>query len=169
MATLHGFSREYLLTLFDYDPATGVVRNKVQRGSRALPGEIAGTKDGKGYLHVFINGKFLRLHRLVYFLATGELPSSIDHINRRRTDNRLANLRPATQQQNSGNSGVARHNTSGFRGVSRNTKSGKWHAQIKIGGKQTYLGRFDTPEEAAQAYDLAALFHFGEYATLNYA
>lgn len=165
---LQGFTREYLLQLFSYDPETGAITRRIAR-SNMPAGALVGTGDGKGYLHVSIAKKFVRLHRLAYFLHTGETPRGVDHKDRNRRNNAFSNLRPATCTDNAGNSGVLPQNTSGFRGVSRNTRSGKWHAQIKLQGKQTYLGRFDTPEEAARCYDIAAREHFGGFATTNYA
>jgi hypothetical protein len=61
---------------------------------------------------------------------------------------------------------VQANNTSGFKGVSRR-RGGKWGAFIKINRKQIYLGAYDTLEEAADAYDQAAVNHFGEYAKTN--
>lgn len=169
MKTLQGFSHEYLASLFAYDALTGVVTRKIWRNNKkAKAGDVVGSVDGKGYLHVAVEGKFIRVHRLGYFLATGEVPKSIDHADRVKTNNALINLRPCVQRENSGNSGIHRHNTSGFRGVSLNSRSGKWCAQIKINGKQTYLGRFETPQEAARCYDAAAREHFGAFATLNH-
>ena len=139
------------------------------RCSRAVKGQLAGAIDGKGYRHINFKGKFYRVHRLVFFMFHGYLPPEVDHINRDRQDNRIENLRASDKNLNKGNSGMHAHNTSGFRGVSRNSRSGKWHAQIKIHGKQTYLGRFDTPEEAAEVYDARAKEVFGEHATLNFA
>jgi hypothetical protein len=46
-------------------------------------------------------------------------------------------------------------NTVGYRGVSKNGK--KFKAQFRIGGKQAYIGIYDTPKEAAIAYDRAIL------------
>jgi hypothetical protein len=157
----------YLKSILHYDPDSGLFKNKVWRSSRSLPGQIIGTVDGKGYLHTIINQKIYRLHRLAWLYVEGYIPKYVDHINRDRTDNRWLNLRGANCTQNAGNSGIHKHNTSGYRGVSLNKKSGKWHAQIKINGKQTYLGRFDTPEEASLTYNKAAKEHFGAFATIN--
>lgn len=159
--------RETLLELFEY--CDGVLFRRASRGSTALAGMPVGTVDGKGYLHVSIAGRFYRVHRLIFLMVHGWLPERIDHRDRNKLNNRIENLRPCTQKGNNGNSGLHRHNTSGFRGVSLNSRSGKWHAQIKINGKQTYLGRFESPEEAARRYDAAAREHFGEFATVNYA
>lgn len=94
----------------------------------------------------------------------------VDHINRNKLDNRRSNLRLATRRQNNANNGVARNNSSGYRGVSRNNRNGLlWRAYITVGGRQTPLGSsFATPEEAALAYDAAALRAFGEFASLNF-
>lgn len=156
----------FLRELFEVDVDTGTVTRRVTRAHNALAGDVVGTKDGKGYLHVHIEGRFYRLHRISYYMHYGVDPGAhIDHINGDRTDNRPSNLRPATNQQNAGNvTRMFRHNTSGYRGVSLNRKTGKWHAQIKLFGKQTYLGRFDTPEDAAEVYAAAADKHFGEFA-----
>lgn len=104
---------------------------------------------------------------MVYLYHHGVIPDEIDHRDRNKLNNRIENLRPCTSSQNKGNIQLLPTNTSGYRGVSLNARSQKWHAQIKIHGKQTYLGRFDTPEEAAMLYNQAAIEHFGEFAFLN--
>lgn len=154
--------------LFCYDPETGVLTRRITTSSNALAGAVVGTVDGKGYLHVSIRKRFYRVHRICFLLAHGWCPPEVDHRDRNRQNNREANLRPGTRRGSSGNTGRPKHNTSGFKGVSRNTRTGKWHAQIKVGGKQTYLGRRDTPEEAARLYDAAACEHFGDFAVLNF-
>jgi hypothetical protein len=160
-------SQSKLKRLFEYNPDTGLFTRLVQQSANAMVGQVVGTVDGKGYLHVSIDKQFYLLHRLAFLYMTGSIPKYVDHKNRIRIDNKWCNLRSCDCKYNAGNSGIHKHNTSGYRGVSQNKKSGKWHAQIKIYGKQTYLGRFDTPEEAADIYDKAAKEHFGEFATLN--
>jgi hypothetical protein len=167
--TLQGFTREFLASLFAYDPTTGLITRRVTRAANAKAGDVVGTVDGKGYLHVNLLGKFIRSHRLAWFLTHGEVPYHIDHCDNAKTNNRIDNLRPCDEKGNAGNASSNPRNISGYRGVSRNNRSGKWHAQIKINGKQTYLGRFDNPGEAAMAYDIAAVRHFGEFAKLNHA
>ena len=60
-----------------------------------------------------------------------------------------------------------RDNTSGYKGVSFHKASGKWRADICVARKRIALGLFSTPEEAANAYDVAAIEHFGEFALIN--
>jgi AP2 domain-containing protein/HNH endonuclease len=88
------------------------------------------------------------LHREILGLAIGD-PRFVDHRNRDRLDNRRANLRVVTraeQQQNL----TAQRRGSGYRGVHQRKSSGRWVAQVHVGGKRVTLGTFDTPEEAAQ-------------------
>lgn len=89
-----------------------------------------------------------------------------DHRNGNGLDNRRANLREASTAQNAANQGIKRSNTSGFKGVS--LERGRWRAQIRILGKKVNLGRYQTPELAARAYDKAAREYHGEFATLNF-
>lgn len=88
-----------------------------------------------------------------------------DHRNSDGLDNRRANLRPATRSQNNANARTPAHNKSGYKGVHQSGR--KWVAQIQVNYKRYSLGYFDTPEEAARAYDAAALSFWGEYARLN--
>lgn len=106
------------------------------------------------------------LHRLILPGADGR---HVDHVNGDTLDNRRENLRVASHTENTRNSSVPRNNTSGFKGVSKATwVTGRWRATIRIDGKQAFLGVFDTPEEAAIAYDEAAKNHYGEFAHLNF-
>lgn len=93
----------------------------------------------------------------------------VDHINGNGLDNRRTNLRPATRAQNSANAHMGRNNTSGYKGVSLHKASGLWRAYIGGGGRtRVELGLFTTPEEAALAYDEAAVARWGEYARPNF-
>jgi hypothetical protein len=60
-----------------------------------------------------------------------------------------------------------RKNTSQFLGVGFHRQTGKWRARIYLHGKQTELGLFDSEEDAAKAYNTAAVLHHGVYATVN--
>jgi len=90
-----------------------------------------------------------------------------DHQNHDGLDNRRANLRACTNSQNLYNQRLSITNTTGFKGVSPE-RSGRFRAQIKAVGQHHYLGTFDTPEEAARAYDAAARRRHGEYALTNF-
>lgn len=95
--------------------------------------------------------------------------SYVDHIDGDGLNNRGSNLRQATHAQNMHNKRLYRNNTSGFKGVTRNTGKGRpWSASIKWNKRSFRLGNYDTPEEAALAYDRAARRWFGEFARPNF-
>jgi hypothetical protein len=92
----------------------------------------------------------------------------MDHANGDRGDNRIDNLREATQSQNSANSWRPHKSTTGFKGVSSSGRKTKpWAAHIKQHGKSQFLGRYDTPEAAHAAYAMKAVELFGEFARLS--
>jgi len=109
-------------------------------------------------------GRALLMHRVVMELAGVATPEQVDHKNRRRRDNRLQNLRPATQSQNSHNMRKHQNNTSGVKGVHWDTNRQYWVAQIRVNGARLWLGRFDSKRAAATAYRIAARRYHGEFA-----
>ena len=146
-----------------YDPQTGDFSWIKSPGGRVTKGSQAGRKNPKnGYIYIRFQGKDLLAHRLAWFLQTGVWPSAdIDHRDRNRSNNTWRNLREGSRSQNLGN----REGAKQFKGEYHHLK--RWKAQIGVGKKTLYLGLFSTPEEAAQAYDDAALQHYGEFAVLN--
>lgn len=90
----------------------------------------------------------------------------VDHINGDGLDNRRKNLRAATKSQNRANqTRKVAGKTSKYKGVSWSRDRRKWRADIKVDGKRKNLGRFDTQEEARDAYNKAAQEAFGEFAS----
>lgn len=109
----------------------------------------------------------ITMHRLVMKAKKGQY---IDHINRSKLDNRKENLRFVTASQNSINIAKSRKTKSGFKGVFYypwNCKSRPWQVGIGVNRKYKYIGSYATVEEAAEAYNNAALKYHGEYAFLN--
>lgn len=104
------------------------------------------------------------LHRRIMHPPPG---ISIDHVNGNGLDCRRSNMRFATHAQNQRNQRRSVANTSGFRGVSWDAENLKWRASITVEGKSINLGRFDMAEDAAAAYDRAAISAFGEFASTN--
>lgn len=103
--------------------------------------------------------------RKMHTLITGFLLT--DHINGDGLDNRRANLRPANRTQNAANVRMHHDNHTGAKGVHLCKTTGRYRAQIREAGARRHLGRFDTLEEAARAYDAAAREAFGEFARTN--
>ena len=119
-------------------------------------------KNSQGYYHMSVKGKIKRWHRIVYEFFNGEIPSNlqVDHFNNIRTDNRIENLQLKTNKDNCRCSLKYKSNTSGKPGVSWNKANKKWQAHITINGKRKYLGCFDSPEVAYEAYLQAKIkFH----------
>lgn len=159
-------TQEYLKSILDYDPATGVFTRLVNRQC-VKAGERAGYATEHGYIRIGIAGKGHRAHRLAWLFMTGEWPGGqIDHINGVREDNRWANLREATHGQNRMNA-MSPLNKCGLKGVTRNGNN--WMAQIRVQKQRIYLGTFASKEDAHAAYCAAADKHFGEFANYGRA
>lgn len=139
-----------------YDPETGKFWRE------------AGCASSNGYRQIWFNGKQHMEHRVAWFLHYGDWPDRpVDHINGNRSDNRIVNLRLASNSENLRNRRKPRNNSSGHKGVSWISRYQIWQATIKFDGKNKYLGRFATREEAAEAYGKAALRYHGEFANLD--
>lgn len=117
--------------------------------------------------------RILYMHRLVLGVSAGPYRHKmVDHIDGNPLNNLRDNLRTVTPSQNARNRHRLRASKSSqFKGVyfDRTVRSSKrWKAQIVVEGKVTHIGRYGTENEAAQAYDQAALAHFGLYAAPNF-
>ena len=101
-------------------------------GSNRRVGKVVGWVGRKGYRETEVNGIAKKVHRLIYEIHYGPIPPGmqIDHINGNRDDNRIDNLRLATQEQNQANMKLKVTNTSGVKGVCWNQRYGMWYARV---------------------------------------
>ena len=115
-----------------------------------------------------VRGTTILMHRIIMETPLG---MQTDHINSNGLDNRRCNLRICTPAQNQHNYRKPKHgHSSRYKGVTYCKGRRKpWQAQINIDGKRTWLGRYASERDAAQAYDVAARLHYREFARLNFA
>ena len=143
--------------LLNYDPETGIFLWK-------RTGKVAGTTSPFGYRIIQINRICYRAHWLAWLITYGVWPVNIiDHRNLNGCDNRLLNLREATNGQNRANSRRNKRKYDLPKGVFP-SHGGKFGAQIVSGKVHYYLGVFGTAEEAHTAYLEKAMVLHGEFA-----
>jgi hypothetical protein len=129
--------------------------------------------DGKirniyAYRSIRVSGKQTTqfLHRFLLPVGNG---LDVDHHDHNGLNCQRYNLRPATKSQNQANSRKSPGGTSEFKGVSWNAKRRRWIVQITLNGKTALIGQFHNENDAAFAYNSAAIKAFGNFAHLNAA
>lgn len=155
--------------LLRYEPETGhfiwLPRVGAGQWNSKHAGKAAGCRNDGGYTVISIAGCKHRAHRLAWLYVYGEYPvGQIDHINGDPSDNRICNLREATNAQNQWNTGPQINNSSGFKGVVLKKDIGLWWARIRVEGKRINLGFYATAADAHAAYERAARKYHGEFA-----
>ena len=148
---------------FCYDPETGIITWRKVRAKRCNVGDVAGIINDQGYVRLQLFSTTLRGHRVAWAMHHGAWPTDeIDHINNNRADNRIVNLRLANRRQNAVNQ-PGRGSNTGVKGV-------YWYRNRYMAlardesGRQVYLGRYRTLEEAKQVYDDFVVRTRGEFA-----
>jgi hypothetical protein len=159
-------TRERLRELFYYSVVEGALYWRAGGQGRRAAHIPAGVQNSvKGYIRITVDYKAYPRHRLVWAYFYGDPGAMlVDHINGNRSDDRIENLRLASESDNRRNSKFYRTNTSGYKGVTLEKSVNKWKAYIYINNRRHHLGLFPTPEEAHAAYCAAAAQHFGEFA-----
>ncbi len=146
-------SHARLLQLLSYDPETGIFTWRVRTSNRIKVGARAGSRHVGGYTEIGVDGFRYLAHRLAWFYVHKEWPvDEIDHRNGVRTDNRISNIRPATQAENNQNHrGPSSKNMySGIIGAHKCRD--RWAARISVNGYPRHIGVYATAEEAHVAY-----------------
>jgi hypothetical protein len=141
-----------LRELLNYDPETGIFRWKRVTSNRVKIGDVAGGDYvAKGYKSISVLGHRVRAHRLAWLYVHGSWPlHDVDHINGKRDDNRLANLRDVTRSVNL-------YNQRNVRGIykRKGLKTNPWSAHISVNNRKVHLGWFPTEDDASSAYQKA--------------
>lgn len=148
-------SRQEILTYFNYCHLTGNLIWKYHwaGNKQHLIGRIAGSvrKDNNVYYrHIRFVYKTYPIHRLIYFLETGECPKIIDHIDGNGLNNKFSNLRAVTTRENAQN--LYLHRNGRLMGTTFEKKVQRWRSQITVNYKNIHLGYFNTELEAHQKY-----------------
>jgi len=110
------------------------------------------------------NKELVFMHR---YITMAPKCYQVDHINQNKLDNTMQNLRLVKPEKNYINRKMLPSNKTGFKGVCWDAKRGRYIASIQYQNKHYTLGRYNTKEEAALAYNDAAKRLHGEYAYLN--
>lgn len=128
---------------YTYDPETGIIKSKL--------GKICNSSSS-GYIQVGGNDCRVLGHQLAWYLYYNKVPKIIDHKDRVRSNNKIDNLRETTHHENLFNTNA--------KGYSYVKSTNKYLSSIRINNKHIYLGHYNTPEEAHQAYlDAKKIYH----------
>lgn len=137
----------------NYNKETGVFTWKHDGTRGVKAGDVAGAKTKDGYIMLSIKGKKILAHRVAWLFANKEFAQgNIDHINRNKSDNKIANLRLANASENAQNRLKNSKNTSGYKGVTWHKRDKKWQAAITVQSKVIHLGYYANVEDAHKSY-----------------
>lgn len=156
----------YLKEIFTY--SDGFLFWKIRMANRIKTGDKAGYLHEKrgGFRRVIrINKKLYYSSRLIFLWHNGIMPLIVDHKDLNTQNDKIENLRSATNSENQRNKKSSINSTSKYLGV--NFHKTKWRAAININGKPIHLGLFIKEIDAAKAYNTAAIKHHKEFANLN--
>ena len=133
-------SQEEAARLFEY--RDGSLYRKVTTNYNAKAGDLVGVVQKRGYLRVRACSKQYLVHRLIFLIHHGYMPETLDHIDGDPTNNRIENLRDATQQQNCYNRRVRKDNKTGATNIYWKKQIQKWCVNLSINGKTKHFGYF---------------------------
>jgi hypothetical protein len=158
-------NQKRLHDLIDYNPDTGVLIWKTRprndfvleldwkSWNTRFSGKPAGWRDNSGYGRLNLDKKMPRAHQVAWVYMHGDIPDGcqIDHINGRRDDNRISNLRAVPEAENRRNMARSKRNKSGTTGVYWIARHAKWMARVTYDRRIIHLGLFEVLDEAVAA------------------
>jgi hypothetical protein len=163
----HQFQAGDFKAVLRYEPESGNFYWLVRRNGRnggVKPGDKAGKVLKTGYVSIGAFNADWLAHRLAVLFMTDAWPiGDVDHIDGVPANNAWSNLRDVSHSINLQNRKVAtKANKSGFLGVRHIPLTNRWAAEITVGGKSRYIGRFETQEDAHNAYlRVKRILHIG--------
>lgn len=156
-------TKKRLRELFRYRRDGNLIRLTDRGGEKA--GSVIGCPDGHGYKRAGVDGEDYQVHRLIWIWHYGSCPDFLDHKNKRKSSNRIGNLRRATKTHNEWHKPKRRHNTTGYKNVYRvkGVSPSPFWAYITVNGKRKGLGMFKTALAAYRVYRREAKKLHGEF------
>lgn len=159
---------QYFRMVLSYDEKSGELRWEKHPSIRhqRFNGKIAGSVNKQGYVVVSLYNYPFRAHRVIWAMINNGISDNeyIDHINGVKSDNRISNLRLATEAENHQNQKLCKRNTSGVKGVIWEASRGMWRCQIMKNRKSYLIGRFKDIESAKKAMEKARASLHGNFA-----
>jgi hypothetical protein len=128
---------------------------------------VIGKKVGcvkNGHVGLKFNKKDYRVHQIVFLIFHGYVPKAIDHVDGNFKNNRIENLRPCNQSQNSMNKKVGKTNKSGFKNVTWKKERMKWKVELSSLSQQIFICYCDELEVAELISYMARDFYHKEFA-----
>ena len=154
------YTQEYLHQWFNY--VDGNLYYKKSK-SKIKIGQKAGWLSSSGYYRIKIDGIDYSLHRVIFKYHYGHIPEVVDHIDGNKSNNKIENLRPATQSWNVICTNKRSNNTSGHKNISWHSQSKKWWVRVYVNGKRKSFGLYKNIEDAVKMAKQARINNHGGF------
>ena len=140
---------DFLRNSFEYDETAGQL---IRKSTGNAVGTVCLKRSGHKQLRVWFNGKYHLAHRLIWAIVHGSPPKDgVDHIDGDPLNNKISNLRLASQAVNNKNKRAYVNSKSGISGVSYRKRDNVWIARVQHNNKLMHIGSFNNLFDAAAA------------------
>ena len=158
---------EIIKEWLEYNQETGEFTWLQRPSNKVKVGDVAGKHNSCGYIQISLRGMTITGHRLAWWWVHNDLPSIVDHKNRNRADNSIANLQGGGYHLNNRNLALCSRNTSGFKGVDKG-ENGKFSAHIFFSKKKWFLGTFKNKQDAVEARMYGEMVRDGDISKIRF-